>query len=1740
MILPPDDVEPSTAAEAAQQAIRTQLQWRINSVSHPSHQINQTVLADQRCRVSIRELARLIGRAPKVLKMIRAQLRNEFDIEPDSLLFTEPQTPTEAQKVDSLTDRALWLLLEPFVPINVNHYITLSVQGEPNRRLPYKAMEVFQRVSALQLLGRLSATVNDYWDTLVPGSWRTRRERWGELHAGLFADRAFLARQLDELSAGAMAMLQAVIDAPTVEARQRAGGEWASVHVAQLMWPGAPPVAIPGALHVYREGEPHDAPHVIYLPGVTPAFWEYPSFVAFQCGILALGRSRFDELWQCLPLNRRHGLCRPDDLSPTSSVLRGRLITGHALEQGAQALLEGQWSNELACTVTINYAHVFSTVRPTPQPLTAAPFLAFVERARRQLVGRARLGKLGDQLLKWDHQRRRDEIIFASTASGLALLTAGHQVKRYEKGLLALLAADDLSADTPAHQALLAQLSQLTTHTQALEALLRDAQPKLLQLFFWTERPGGAGTPRRISLFLKAQAEALRCEAHIQHQLKLLSTAHRDLIIEVVDQPLARKRLGSQTQVMSVAVGSEPDAFYSLHNLWIVTTAAAKRVPSRQLPVVLYVFGLEGGVLGFSGMDALTRSLRASLSSLDDSVLWGNVERDKRRDLRGHALRGTLGIRFVDITAKPALATLKKVLGTHHRLINSTEDITRIFSEVKDSGLSRALLGVELEQKLRFPTNAALSEAQANIEHLRKAALAAKKLRAVLTGATGEQRKTIMHSQRLYLRSAFAYTRRLEQYLPDLETFARRTLIARLKLDGFYPPFDIDRPLLEMPDDVQSNLCGGASDCTAGDPRAKYIPTYSRTTFSLLQLALHNLDPLAPWTKWRFELARFLQPEWRQQLTDEYLIGLVSSLDIGGQYDALINSTFYPRAGASHTLSEGRIPELLNRTLEAGIEHHAALAMQQGLTAQARSVFSTAMAARAPLDLLKNQHQLQLYGVHLVGHTMQHDRAIAGIVAVHDNLSGLCVVYWPEAAPGLVLTEYTSLQQAQAELNRVWALPDNAKALARQVAPGWAFGSSDALSDPLAYLSPLGDMSALVLFKGIWRGIEFVRSFQIKHLEPTPLPDEIEKLMLEQIATDSTGWLALVGSSHCNPVALLYRASVLDLQRRTQAASRSAKALQHYRTLRLKEQADTANRAVVGFFFPLFGILNDVHELLLLARNYHRFGDPIDAIDIGFMTASIVVDLFLGLAGSLVKTGGAVRASPRSMLGRVHRATMMARNVSPFVSRLIMKRLTALVRFHIKGIPEHAVALKGLEARGVFVKNGETFVADSTHHCPVYRRSNEQLFRLQNKQTPGENELILNIHQSEERLLGADAPQPEAGTSSGVLNPWRAPARVTADWWPPLVRTTTESNILQSTTQATHWRGWQGWRVQIMVTNQFESPAPGVFHIPVDSRGFSYHVLRLAPGGGSLTDPSNEFYRLLPKGNEALWNRIVFITQNEQLVSLARVDIERWTSTDLHEQPLPASRTPSNEWRFHAPLFDKPLTQYVAEAFPAMTIESRAFTVARMIELSGPERPATASHLLGLRATLDNWLPPSPARHGQTDDLLRMLRPTQRGQTSVFIGYQGAAPGFTRVDFVPSFPLDPALQRGPRSDARGRDQAQRRAVNSLLEGQGFTVISFEVRRQRARVHEAILTHPNSPGQLYYLSNQWFERSSAVVGLKLTNKSASAAIVSLRHTNLSVQLSSALQDQRLARILAGIQWPINGNLPATVYFIKLTP
>ncbi|WP_162998927.1 hypothetical protein, partial [Pseudomonas viridiflava] len=86
-----------------------------------------------------------------------------------------------------------------------------------------------------------------------------------------------------------------------------------------------------------------------------------------------------------------------------------------------------------------------------------------------------------------------------------------------------------------------------------------------------------------------------------------------------------------------------------------------------------------------------------------------------------------------------------------------------------------------------MPANDARTLALVNINLLQVAATQAQKLPSWLGIASAGTRKHYERLSRRYVINAFAAESKLWRDLPSLESFARKTLVARLTQDGFYP-----------------------------------------------------------------------------------------------------------------------------------------------------------------------------------------------------------------------------------------------------------------------------------------------------------------------------------------------------------------------------------------------------------------------------------------------------------------------------------------------------------------------------------------------------------------------------------------------------------------------------------------------------------------------------------------------------------------------------------------------------------------------------------------------------------------------------------------------------------------------------------------------------------------------------------------------------------------------------------------
>ncbi|MGB3124523.1 MAG: DUF6543 domain-containing protein [Pseudomonas sp.] len=1700
--------DPATTPAQRLAALRTLLTRRINATAHPSRTLNQLYGASVRCAETAKTMRALLGRSPRILSVIHRALRDAFAMDPGKLLFSEPPPPRAAERVDSLIDRALALFRDPGVPINIHHFTRLSVQGEADCSLPFNAKEAMDRVVSLGLKGRIDSAVSGYWQQLAEGSALARRERWAQLHTALLADQAFLAQQLFQLSPAGYQMVKQLLDAPTLEARRQAGGDWARVRVGQVTWPHATQgvLAIPGALHLYRDGAAQSL-QVIYLPGLAQAFHEFENWEQVQQRLPArVHTSLFSKLWHYLPFEHRHAA--PNALQP------GSAIAGDALAHSAQALLEEQWHNEWACVLSLDYAVSGAPEAVWPSRKVAG-LMRFTEKGREQLVSMLPFESLLESLLDWDAQRRAPEISFASLSPDLSRSSRERLLLRYETGLEVLL-----DGDGEAYQAFAGLEAERRDLARNVSRWVQGSE--LFQKAFWLERPDA--TRKRASMVLNAQRQAWRREVQLQHRLTLIGQAHLDRLLEVLDTPLASARAGSDTRVVRVSVNGEADSVYPLIGVFAVTTAGALAAPQSDQPVALLVSGDFGGLAVFDSLDGLSEGLRASLASPDGSVLWRCIGRDVRGTAR-LALAATVTVAYTDVEYDVLYEDLKTLIEHYARLNLLLGAKTQLFSEVSDTSLASLMLAEELREQVQVPVNEARTLAMANLEFMRFAAQKASALPAWLATATVGERTHYKRLQRRYLSSAMAWENRLWQTLPPLLEFARRLLLAQLTLDGFYPGVDVDKPLLEMPDDVSAHFCGWASHCTPGDRHIKTTVSRERTTFSLLELALHNLDPQAPWTEWRLNHARFLNPAWKARLSPRYLIKTLSALDIGGKYNRLIELAFHP--------SNTALPRaLIDRATEQLGQMQLFSALRQGLSDAAQQLFTTSMAARTAADLNQHGQHASLGFVRLCAHTLKHPRHITGILVMTDRLSPLCLVYWPTALGFPPLSEYPSWQRAREALNRGGASAENVKALSHLVAPGWegeAMASypgyrahSPTWTVPLIKILPaqLAGYAVLEIYESIRR---FVRTFKIKHTVAAADPQTIEAQIKEQIEAEPTEWLDIVTTSHCDASALFAHGRMLDIQQRAHARANSGATLTQHRDERLGEQWDATVRGLLSFI-PVVGLGVSLYEVLLAARRFHLGGTPEHALDVAFITLMTLIDVLTSfIPGAKPSRPGVApgRAVIRAGLRQLHRRQAVAANVlSPPQPAARLTKL--LERFNTPFSTEGAVALQGPGEKGVYVRNGEQFVVDGERRYPVYRRAQEEALRVKNSAGGSEGEWVLYLREDREWLLGADAPSsPQPGPSSRIWQPFVD--QTTTEWTPPS-RAAVDGRMRQTLAEP---YAYEPWAIPPPLILNDSLREQRIFEVSVSPQVQGYRVV----------EHNGRHYRVLPDGSDVSARQVMFILRNQTLQHAASLDLAYWLGAGLVDQPIPGTFGANGQWTFHRRLFNEPLNVSLIRAFPAMTANSRKFLIERLLGLSDPSKSLTATHLLRLRATLDKWL--APAAIGQTDDLLKLLRPLRSPtRTRLYIGNETTTPGFDRVDFTVSrIPAAEWRSAGQGTHAE-RSVWMQREVREQLERQGFIVQAVGKGPGAGASLDFSCTHPHSQN-LYYVLTRWIKDPLIVFAagrvMQLSDEWFRLKLAKNSYDGTFAPIKQAMEKKRLVKIIAGVQW--TPTAPLTVFFVK---
>ncbi|SDO80748.1 dermonecrotic toxin domain-containing protein [Pseudomonas poae] len=1697
------------------------------AIPRSSRQLNELYLANSRCERHIHLLQQAQRVSPRISRLIRQTLRDTFQMDPDALLLNVPLSPDAPRWNRNLTDTVMRLLAERAC-ISKGQ---LSEQACQARQL---ADDVLGRVLDVDLLKRIESSVPAAWQALSSSGFISRRDRWCELHGLFIADQAVLVHGLNQLSDAGLAMIMAMVEAPTPAQRARAGGEWAHLRVAQVVCPGQLQGSIPfsGALHLYYDKAQDDARQVLFLPGLTPVFYEFETRAQWQQQFPALVSAHVQTLWPLLALRRRHEL--PDvtasSLLPFVAGQVGPLIVEDAIKHSATALLDVQWDNELAALMDINIAFLFPGNAIKGAYMSPSQRLLVVERGRSQIGVTPGLKSALAQLLVLDQKQRHLEISFASLSRHLPLRIREMKQRLYERALGALLDPHKPEVQNADYVAFTAEHSQWLALRAQGSALLEGSEDSLHDQAFWDGNGADqASLQRRL---LSIRGAALIKEAQLQYRLQFIDKMLLDWLSLLVDKPLQWRNCGFR--VLSITVGAERQPRYRLQAAFVLASDAVPSTINTRQAVVLYVPGVAGGLQRFRTLALLERCVQASFKSAEPGGLWQCMGRSERNAARAWA-RGLkadepMVLTFEDIEGEVLLSGLNEQINGFTDARQKVQQGAQVFTEITDAALATTLLSAEFVQSLQVPASEAREVALAQVQTVMIAAGLATKLPAWHTRLPASKRRSYQRHMRHLHRSELNLQRYLITQLGDVETFARPLLIRQLTADGFYPELDIDKPLFDIPDDV-SSVWASHPERTAGESGPKIVVSKERSTFSFMQLALSNLDPQAPWTRWRLNHTRYLDPAWSTRLNVDYLIKTISALDIGGQYDRKVLSVCY---GEGDVEATARTAPLLHELLRRPVQRQTRLDL---ISAEHLNLseYGVLLFKRA----VKAKKALRLCFLRLEALTVPWARHVAGIVAIQDREGEQCLLYWPGQSDYPALSEYPNRDALLAALMMHLQPPEKAVELARHIAPdsefkalaGYPGGLTPVVEPQGRWRSTLEQLNLFALhsFEGaraVLSARRLYRWFESHRVFPATALPEIQAEILEQQKVAPSGWLALTETDAGNMVGALAHAQVMQVQRQGRAESNAQAYLDAYREWRLGEQADRRVRGFLSLIpFVSIGVLS--YEALLAARRLYHSGTAENALDLVITLHQVLLEMAMTFMSAKSAQPGKVGAQASAsllnkglrQLRRHHRRQgegAVRRPSSPMTGK-------GLEPYRISGAVSDAIELKRPHHKGSLIKNAEQFVVDAKGaRYGVYQRKGEQQLRLKNRQTPGENELFLFIEEPREWLLEADAPEPTPGPSSRSTPLWQAPPTPLAtpvSWSAPPA-----ASAIQLARRARHpTSAWREWGRVLDVDNA----------TPVSPGSKLYNVQGAANPSLKIGE---RFYETLPSGSQAHPN-VVFINPPGSLFdSVEGVGLRLGDTTVA--QPVLFTFSEDLRWTSRAPLFSEPLSTSIKTGFPDMTSFSAQQAAYRLVELADSGRqPLTTTRLLNIRAALDRWTPVAAGLMAQTDDLLKMLRPMRpRRMSSLYVGVDGEAGGFERIDFYLPQALDASLFSKPKGRSTltlGRSNASADAAKRVLQSMGFQVEPLDF-TYTPKFPQLLATHPSST-HLYYIVPKWMDARTLTMkyGRERLLSDAWLQDKSAIYPRLLRPVMAALKEGRLVKLFAGIQ----STDPATVYFLR---
>ncbi|WP_166225596.1 dermonecrotic toxin domain-containing protein [Pseudomonas atagonensis] len=500
----------------------------------------------------------------------------------------------------------------------------------------------------------------------------------------------------------------------------------------------------------------------------------------------------------------------------------------------------------------------------------------------------------------------------------------------------------------------------------------------------------------------KARRDGLRAEASLQKWLGNISADEHRLLEAVLDHPMAANRTLA-VSVMSLTlsatvVGENVVPTHSIDGAVLITAPDMWDETQPRPGVLLYCPGGHGGLQRFASV--------AELEHRVFKVLPGN---------------SGLTLHLSPLQGDPFEFGLQNQL---HRCEQTAAGLI-----TQHRGLAPALLGTELEklqietrEALRVPVNEAREQAYDQLIEQHRSGVLVGQVPTWLSRLSKLHRERFKTAITAYIQAMKRAHQLLERELPHRDEFSSKKAEAHIREDlALKQPFTIT---LDLPDSTRwgRTLTEGAAPGTP--QKGVLIPSESRRKIPLIDLLQTNIDdPM--W--WRMLCGKIEftsdSPAERETLTARvtmrYLLDLAESMNLAQKYDDLIVSTFVGSGNASVFSNEHRRECLIEPWRQMlKLQGDAAL-HQQHIDEAGWVVLNKAIDACTEAMFAADGKQLVLLPARLtVGGVDTNDgpSTLSGVTFIHEQTSGLTLLYLPESPDGRFFHQRDSLDTARKKL----------------------------------------------------------------------------------------------------------------------------------------------------------------------------------------------------------------------------------------------------------------------------------------------------------------------------------------------------------------------------------------------------------------------------------------------------------------------------------------------------------------------------------------------------------------------------------------------------------------------------------------------------------------------------------------------------------------------------------------------------